>query len=149
MAHVEVKINGRGYEIACDNGQEEHVAELGDFLDRKVAELAVRIGQVGDSRLLVMAALLNYLILMTKYLNCVRGILPPVLIMPKMPRQQMALPFLRNALKILPSTSNTPKLDVGGRCPVCQVSIFPWPIHSPRELSLPEPWFWHMVPTLT
>jgi hypothetical protein len=124
MAHVEVKINGRGYEIACDNGQEEHVAELGDFLDRKVAELAVRIGQVGDS-------------------------LPPVLIMPKMPRQQMALPFLRNALKILPSTSNTPKLDVGGRCPVCQVSIFPWPIHSPRELSLPEPWFWHMVPTLT
>ena len=58
MAHVEVKINGRGYEIACDNGQEEHVADLGDFLDRKVAELAVRIGQVGDSRLLVMAALL-------------------------------------------------------------------------------------------
>lgn len=58
MAHVEVKINGRAYEVACDDGQEEHVSDLGDFLDRKVAELAARIGQVGDSRLLVMAALL-------------------------------------------------------------------------------------------
>lgn len=58
MAQVVVQVNGRSYEIACDDGQEEHVERLGRYLERKVAELAQQIGQVGDTRLLVMAALL-------------------------------------------------------------------------------------------
>lgn len=58
MAQVTVKINGRGYEIACDDGQEDHVQRMGRYVDKRVGELAAQIGQVGDTRLLVMAALL-------------------------------------------------------------------------------------------
>ena len=58
MAQVEVSINGRNYEIACDDGQEPHLAQLGEYVDRRVKELVTAVGQVGDSRLLVMASLL-------------------------------------------------------------------------------------------
>ena len=58
MAQVRTQINGRSYESACDDGEEEHVQQLGRYVDEKVMELASRIGQVGDTRLLVMAALL-------------------------------------------------------------------------------------------
>lgn len=58
MAKVSLTINGRSYEIACDDGQEDHLRTLGGELDRRVGELARQIGQVGDSRLLVMAGLL-------------------------------------------------------------------------------------------
>jgi cell division protein ZapA len=58
MAQVKVHINGRSYEIACDDGEESNVQQLGQYVDEKVGELVSRIGQVGDTRLLVMAALL-------------------------------------------------------------------------------------------
>lgn len=58
MAQVEITINKRPYQVACDDGQEEHLQQLGIFLDRKVEELVSSVGQVGDARLLVMAALL-------------------------------------------------------------------------------------------
>lgn len=58
MAQVEVTINGRTYEIVCDDGEEDHVASLGRFVDEKVAQLVSSVGQAGDTRLLVMAALL-------------------------------------------------------------------------------------------
>ena len=58
MAHVELEINERKYKIACDNGQEAHLKKLGDYLEERVQELVTSIGQVGDSRLLVMASLL-------------------------------------------------------------------------------------------
>ncbi|MGE5538096.1 MAG: cell division protein ZapA [Gemmatimonas sp.] len=58
MGQVTVNVNGRAYDIACDDGQEEHVAGLASYVDDRVAELARSIGQVGDARLLVMASLL-------------------------------------------------------------------------------------------
>lgn len=58
MAQVEVSINGRNYQIACDDGQEEHLIQLGEYVDRRVSELVTAVGQVGDSRLLVMVSLL-------------------------------------------------------------------------------------------
>ncbi len=58
MAQVDVVINKRTYQVACDDGQEEHVRQLGDFFGRKVEELLSSVGQVGDARLLVMAGLL-------------------------------------------------------------------------------------------
>ena len=58
MAQVEVKINGRNYQIACDDGQEAHLAQLGEYIDKRVQELVSAVGQVGDSRLLVMTSLL-------------------------------------------------------------------------------------------
>jgi cell division protein ZapA len=58
MGQVSIQVNGRNYDIACDDGEEEHVNRLGRYIDDKIAELVSRMGQVGDSRLLVMAALL-------------------------------------------------------------------------------------------
>jgi cell division protein ZapA len=58
MGQVSVTINGRMYDIACDDGQEEHVSGLASYIDDRVTDLARSIGQVGDARLLVMASLL-------------------------------------------------------------------------------------------
>jgi cell division protein ZapA len=58
MAQVSVEINGRKYQIACDDGQEAHLKRLGDYIDNRVRELIAAVGQVGDARLLVMVSLL-------------------------------------------------------------------------------------------
>ncbi len=58
MAQLTVTINGRGYQIACDDGQEEHLAKLAAYVDKRVSELIASMGQIGDTRLLVMASLL-------------------------------------------------------------------------------------------
>lgn len=58
MGQVTITINGRPYDIACDDGQEEHVRGLAGYLDERVSGLSRSIGQVGDARLVVMASLL-------------------------------------------------------------------------------------------
>ncbi len=58
MPQVEVTINGRRYQIACEEGQEDHLSGLAGYLDDRVRELVAAIGQVGDARLLVMSNLL-------------------------------------------------------------------------------------------
>ena len=58
MAQVSVTINGRAYQIACDDGQEEHLRQLAGYIDRRMAELIAAMGQIGDMRLLVMVSLL-------------------------------------------------------------------------------------------
>lgn len=57
MARVSVSINGRKYQIACEDGQEAHLSRLGSYVDRRISELVASVGQVGDSQLLVMASL--------------------------------------------------------------------------------------------
>ena len=57
MPLVNVLVNGRAYTVACDEGEEEHVRELGQFVDKRVRELSGSVGQVGDARLLLMSAL--------------------------------------------------------------------------------------------
>lgn len=57
MAHISVSINGRKYQIACEDGQEAHLARLAAYVDRRINELVASIGQVGDAQLLVMASL--------------------------------------------------------------------------------------------
>ncbi len=58
MAQVDITINGRNYKVACDDGQEDHLGKLGVYVDERVKELTNAVGQIGDSRLLVMASLL-------------------------------------------------------------------------------------------
>jgi cell division protein ZapA len=58
LAQVSVTINGRIYQIACDDGQEANLTRLADYVDKRVGELVAAVGQVGDDRLLVMASLL-------------------------------------------------------------------------------------------
>lgn len=58
MASVSVTINGRRYEIACDEGQEAQLSRLGRYVDDRVRQLSAAVGQLGDTRLMVMTSLL-------------------------------------------------------------------------------------------
>lgn len=58
MALVNVMVNGRAYTIACDEGEEERLRELASLVDAKAREVLETVGQVGDQRMLLMAALL-------------------------------------------------------------------------------------------
>ena len=57
MGSVNVTINSRQYRIGCEDGQESHLEELAKDFDARIAELRERIGEVGDARLTIMAAL--------------------------------------------------------------------------------------------
>ena len=57
MAQVTITINGQGYEIGCDDGQEAHLVRLAEYIDRHVTELVLAVGQVGEARSLAMACL--------------------------------------------------------------------------------------------
>jgi cell division protein ZapA len=58
MPLVNVMVNGRAYTIACDDGEEDHLRDLAAVVDAKAREVLSSVGQVGDTRLLLMAALL-------------------------------------------------------------------------------------------
>ena len=58
MPLVNVMVNSRAYTIACDEGEEEHLKHLAAHVDAKAREVLGSVGQVGDARLLLMAALL-------------------------------------------------------------------------------------------
>jgi cell division protein ZapA len=58
MPELTVEINGREYQVACDDGQEEHLTKLARYVDKKMDELVGAVGQIGDARLLVMTGLL-------------------------------------------------------------------------------------------
>lgn len=57
MATVEITVNGRGYNVTCDDGQEERLQRLAAEVDARVRDLAARIGQIGDARLMLLASL--------------------------------------------------------------------------------------------
>ena len=58
MPHLNVTINGRNYAIACEDGQQEHLGRLAEYVKARVDELVDSVGQIGDARLLLMASLL-------------------------------------------------------------------------------------------
>ena len=57
MAQVNVTISGKTYRMACDDGEEQHLADLAERLDRSIEQLRQRFGEIGDQRLTVMASL--------------------------------------------------------------------------------------------
>ena len=57
MAQVDVTVNNQNFLIACEDGQEDRLLDLSKIVDDKVVELAAQVGQLGQTRLLVMAAL--------------------------------------------------------------------------------------------
>jgi cell division protein ZapA len=58
MAQVNVTVNGRQYSVGCNDGEEDHIAYLAEYVDKRVGELSQALGQVGEARLMLMAALL-------------------------------------------------------------------------------------------
>src|ERR1700758_3966115 len=57
MSQVTVTINGRQFRMACEDGQESHLLRLAQDLDQRIEKLRANFGEIGDTRLTVMAAL--------------------------------------------------------------------------------------------
>ena len=58
MAQVTIHINGKPYAIGCEDGQERHLAELAALFDHQVRQVSQDVGQLGETRLFLMGALL-------------------------------------------------------------------------------------------
>ena len=57
MANVNIKFNNKDYLLSCDDGQEENLKELADHLDTKYNELKKNLGNIGESKLLLITAI--------------------------------------------------------------------------------------------
>jgi cell division protein ZapA len=58
MAQVTLSVNGRPYVVGCEDGQEAHLTELARLFDEQVRQVSRDVGQLGETRLFLMAALL-------------------------------------------------------------------------------------------
>ena len=58
MAQISVEVNGRPYAVGCEDGQEAHLLELARMFDHQVRQVSQDMGQLGDTRLFLMGALL-------------------------------------------------------------------------------------------
>jgi cell division protein ZapA len=58
MASVNATIAGRQFRLACEDGQEEHLQMLAKDIDERIEGLRKQFGEIGDTRLTVMAALM-------------------------------------------------------------------------------------------
>ena len=57
MANVNIKFNNKDYLLSCDDGQEENLKELAMHLDSKYNELKKNLGNIGESKLLLITAI--------------------------------------------------------------------------------------------
>ena len=57
MGQVVVKVNGRDFPLSCADGQESRIRLLAQYVDAKIGEFTKTVGQVGEARLLLLAAL--------------------------------------------------------------------------------------------
>ncbi len=58
MARVKVTVAGRGYDLACDDGEEGKVAELAAMVDERASQLLEGIGAIDERRLFLMVGIL-------------------------------------------------------------------------------------------
>jgi cell division protein ZapA len=58
MAQVTLSVGGRRYELACRDGEEEHLRTLAAAVDRKAQDAGQVVGSTNEARQLLLAALL-------------------------------------------------------------------------------------------
>ena len=58
MAQVTIEVNGHPYVVGCEDGQEPHLRELAKLFDVQVRQVSSDVGQLGETRLFLMASLL-------------------------------------------------------------------------------------------
>ncbi|HEY0205409.1 MAG TPA: cell division protein ZapA [Acetobacteraceae bacterium] len=58
MAQVSLKINGYAYTVGCEDGQENHLRAMAGAVEERMTRVKAMGSQSGESRLLVLAALL-------------------------------------------------------------------------------------------
>ena len=58
MATIDIDIAGRRYNVACANGEEEHLRSVAALVDRRARDAAEALGSLTEARHLLYAALL-------------------------------------------------------------------------------------------
>ena len=58
MGDVTITLNGRTYRLECGEGEEAHLIALAEYFSSHVETMKKKFGQVGDDRLILMAALM-------------------------------------------------------------------------------------------
>ena len=58
MAEVTLRINGRNYGLACEDGQEERVKALGSYVDQRVKEIAQAGMATSESHLMFLLSII-------------------------------------------------------------------------------------------
>ena len=57
MANVDIKFNNKDYLLSCEDGQEENLKNLAEHLDSKYSELKKSLGNIGESKLMLITAI--------------------------------------------------------------------------------------------
>ena len=57
MAEVTVYMNGRSYDISCDNGQEGRVVDLAAYIDQKLQQISRSGAAYNETHLMVLTTL--------------------------------------------------------------------------------------------
>ena len=57
MANINIKFNNKDYLLSCEDGQEENLKALADHLDSKYSELKKNLGNIGESKLMLITAI--------------------------------------------------------------------------------------------
>ena len=57
MGRLVIKVNDRDFALVCADGQEPRLRRLAQYVDAKLGEFAKELGQIGEARLILLAAL--------------------------------------------------------------------------------------------
>ena len=57
MTKVQVSVNGNNYEVACEDGQEEHLLELTKMVEEHCSKLVGSLGDVSNAQLMLLVSL--------------------------------------------------------------------------------------------
>tara|TARA_Y100000590_G_scaffold323697_1_gene367059 strand:+ start:329 stop:775 length:447 start_codon:yes stop_codon:yes gene_type:complete len=57
MANVNIKFNGKEFLLSCEDGQEDHLEELSVHLNNKFNNLKEALGNIGESKLLLITSI--------------------------------------------------------------------------------------------
>ena len=57
MANVNITFNGKEFLLSCEDGQEEHLVELSEHLNKKFAGLKSELGSIGENKLLLITSI--------------------------------------------------------------------------------------------
>ena len=58
MATIDIEVAGRRYNVACRDGEEEHLHSVAAEVDRRAQDAAAALGSLTETRQLLFAALL-------------------------------------------------------------------------------------------
>ena len=57
MANINIKFNNKDYLLSCDDGQEQSLKNLVNFLDKRYTELKDKLGNIGENKLLLITTI--------------------------------------------------------------------------------------------